>query len=246
MLSRKFRGAYTFKPTFTSYTGSKYRFLTEHYEPLVKKFVRGKLNGDKNIFDSEEESTLFYLGIEEIEGYIYNGFFYFVKSDSGKDNVAKIISSIYYRLTKFFGSEENARDEVKGDILDLAKDSVFYALGIDRFNNRNFVWDYDQTERTFIKHTFDNVFKVIVLEYMKTKAELLDIGLTIEVEEDISNTGDSLNAEDILKKSGLDHLIPVHVKEDILEYLNGQNFEGERMEMIKKYLEKVYEAINKS
>jgi len=233
MLSRKLKNKYTYIKTFTSSTGSKYKFLTETYEKYIVDFIKRKEQKQKIIFEKEEDSILFYVGIEEIEIYVYNSFFFFIKENSKTDNSVKIISAIYYRLSQFYGSDTNARHEISANVKELAERAVFYSLGIESYKERSFKWD--TVSKTFIKHTLDNVFKPLLLEYMKTEAELLNSHKEAYIEENI------LKAEDIINNSGLNKIIPNNVQEDIIDFLNGKNFDDKKTEMLKKYLKKIHQ-----
>jgi len=243
MLSRKLKSKYSFIPSFTEGTGSKYKFLTETYQDIIKQFIHAKQIESEEIFKSEDDSALFYIGIEEIQNYIFNGFFYMIRDKSKKDNLTIIISSIYYRFTKVYGSEDNARNEIESDIRDIAERSIFYALGIDTYKNRSFRWIFEESEKTFIKHSFDNVFKTLVFDYMKTKSELLTQSNIVE-DLDIFEDCVELKAEEIIEKSGLKNLIPGHIQEEIIDYLNGVNLKLDRMDEINKYLVKIYERLS--
>lgn len=237
--------SYNYIPSYIFKTGSKYKQLTDSYQEIFEKYSE-----DNKSLDSKEKE-LFFLGIKHCSEYLLAGFFYSVKEDfDSKTNQEKIISAIYYRLTKLYGTESELRDKITETLLDLAESSFYYSLGVDNYKNRSsFIWDKKNSKfKNIIKHTSEVVFKSLVFDFMKEKSEI--INLTSESNElnidqkDIEPISSELSGEQMILKSGLKRNIPPEIQTKICLYLdeNEDKYEPE----IKKYLEVIYKKLKES
>lgn len=224
---------YKYKPSSHILEGSKYYNLTQRYTPYIEQFIKGNLDND-----NKEE---LFKGLTLISNYIYNGFFFFIKESTDKKlNYEKIIISIYYRLL----SLGDTYVDINSDIKDLSEKAVFLSIGIESFNKKNFLWiNNESLYDNFIKHTTEKVFKPLLFEYLKEKSTMLDsvtLESTLVVEDPLAT--EELTATDIINKSGLSDMIPLNIKDLIIDYLDNGTISS--LEKIKPYLTKIYNEMN--
>lgn len=237
---------YNYVPSYIFKTGSKYSQLTEEYQGIFKRYIK-----DKNSLNDKEYELLF-LGIKHIAEYIYYGFFYSVKENyDSKTNQEKVISAIYYRLSKFYGSEDLVKSKFKEQLFDLAESSLFYSMGMEKFKKRSsFFWKEEESfHKNIIKHSSEVVFKSLVFDFMKEQAQIMDSASSSN--EDLSHNPHSnssaipsvLSGEEMIEKSGLEKFMPKEIKIKIIEYLD--EGEDKYLKDIQSYLEKIYSSLRK-
>lgn len=237
---------YQYKPSWICKTGSKYKLLTEEYQDIFKEYI---LKKDKN-------EKLFF-GIKEISTYIANSFFYIIEENyDQKTNQEKVISAIYFKMSKIYGSSNNFKEEIKNRVEDLAELAVLYSLGMER-STRDFMWNplgriakekksdiknviqKDLSEvvffTNFIRHCLDIVFKSLIYDLMKEYSEMVNMSFSMKdmfIEEEIKS------ASELIELSNISWSIPVEIKEKIRIYLD----EGEKKHLkeIQPYLELIY------
>jgi hypothetical protein len=223
------KNKYTYLPSYIFKTGSKYKQLTDEYEDIFREYIK----------DNTKKDGLFF-GVAHVAEYIAEGFFFSVKENyDSKTNQEKIISAIYYRLTKIF-KDGNFQEKLRERIFDLAEESIFYALGIDSYKNReSYLWTDDSFYKNFIKHVSEVVFKSLSHDYLQTLMESIDNN---SHEEDVIEDYSS-SAEDLLKESGIEWSIPAEIREMIIDYL--KYGDDSNMKLIQKYLVLIYASLEK-
>lgn len=150
-----------FNFTYVSKTGSKYKALTDAYQETLRNKIRNEI---------------FYYAIKDITTYIFNSFEYSLYLKN-KSQLEKISHAIFFRYCKFLGVPIDT-SEIREDLLSLSERSIYLALGLETYNERNFVW----TEGSFINHTIKKVFNVLVLEFMREKEALMNLNLQLDYE----------------------------------------------------------------
>ena len=218
------KGIYLFQ------TFSKYRELKLKYQPIMQKVLIQ--NGTK--FLEEKEKELFFEGMGEIVKYIKNSFLYTVRNDyPSKSNVEKIISAIFFRYSRYAGGFDHAYKEIEDVLERLAEQSFFFALGLERYKNRNFKWRPETIgQGNFIKYCTKHVFNELVLNFMREKEqEIENSTITVNEEEKI----DSLLSLLEKKKSS----IPERTYIDIYKYLTGEKEEYTKDSL--PYMKRLYE-----
>lgn len=223
------KNKYTYLPSYIFKTGSKYKQLTDEYENIFREYIK----------DNSKKDGLF-IGISHVSDYIAEGFFFSVRENyDSKSNQEKIISAIYYRLTKIF-KNDNFQEKLRERIFDLAEEAIFYALGIEFYKNReSYLWTEDSFYKNFIKHVSEVVFKSLSHDYLQILMESINDKSNIEeIVDDYS-----FSAEDLLKESGIEWSIPTEIKEMILDYL--RYGDDTNMKLIHKYLILIYASLEK-
>lgn len=223
---------YSYIPSYRFKTGSKYKQLTDEYQNLFKEIKEEKIDIKNN--------KNFFIGVKHISDYIYQGFFYNVKQNyDSKTNLDKIITSMYSRLKSFYGTEESFNEKYSKQIYDIAENSIFYSLGIEKYKKRkSFIWTKKNGYyENFIKHTSEKVFKTLIFLFLKTEISNLEI----ELENTITENNEELSAIELIKLSDLSEFIPEEIKEKIINYL--ENEDDKNIKQIQPYLDKIYEVL---
>jgi hypothetical protein len=224
---------YTYIPSYTFKTGSKYKQLTEEYNELLKDIKEGKITPKKN--------EKFFIGMKHISDYIYNGFFYNVSQNyDSKSNFEKVITSMYLRLKKFYGI--NFENKFHKQIFDLAEISIFYSLGIEKYKNKkSFTWEKNKNGfyENFIKHTSDKVFRVLIYDFFKKEISCLNIDTNNLLL--IENKEEELSSTELIELSGYSDFIPEDIKSKIISYLESDT--KENIKEIEEYLKLIFEAL---
>lgn len=242
---------YQYKPSWIYKTGSKYKILTEEYQDIFKSYVLNE--------DIKEKEKLFF-GIKEISIYISDSFFYIVEENyDQKTNQEKVISAIFFKMSKIYGSSNNFKEEIKDKIEDLAELAVLYSLGMEK-STRDFVWNplgkiakerksdiknviqKDLSEvvffTNFIRHCLEVVFKSLVYDLMKEYSEMVNMSFNMKdifIEEEIKT------ANELIELSNVSWLMPIEIIEKVKIYLD----EGEKKHLkeIQPYLELMYSEL---
>lgn len=216
MFKRKRELKYKFKKSYISNSGTKLYSLTIEYQNIFKKVLN---NGIHNL--NEKEKIIFFKGLSELSKYISNSLKYNVFNEyDNKPMHEKILIAIFYRISKFIGSSEEAFNLFQNDFSLIAENSIYLSLGIDKKNNRNYLWDpNDLKYNNFIKHTITKVFNPLVLEFLQSKEYKLN---NIENREIVYNDEDfcDISVEDLLKNIKI--RIPKERLEKIKKYLSGE------------------------
>lgn len=136
---------------------SKYEQLTKKYQHLFLDFIRtGKF--------SDKES--FFVAIEHVSEYIASSVEHFLTREpyEQKNQRDKITTSIYQRIKAIH--KENILDTMRDDFFFLAQESVYVALGISRYKNRNYLWNPDK-HGNFIRYAMHYVFRDLLKEFFE-------------------------------------------------------------------------------
>lgn len=227
------KNKYTYLPSYIFKTGSKYKQLTDSYENIFKLYLK----------DNTKKNGLF-EGIGHIAKYISDGFFFSVRENyDSKTNQDKIISAIYYRLSKIYKSESDFKYNIENRIYDIAEESIFYALGIDVYKNRHsYLWTEDSFYKNFIKHVSEVVFQSLVFDFLQLTIESFEqISIIEEYSEDELNR--NISSEELIDNSGISWSITPEIRSMIIEYLD--HGDEKNMKLIQKYLILMYSSLQK-
>jgi len=210
---------YKYNPSFLYRDSSKYKTLTEKYEENFKNYIQ------KKTYDKE----LLYEGIKNISEYVFSSFLYGVNEKyDNKTPQEKVIYAIFFRYSSYLGSRDLCLNLIKDNLFDLAENSLFYALGMDSYKKRTFVWGF---KKTFIRHCINNVYVVLLEDYFKS------IELNLNSQEHC--TYNTNNIEELINTKN----IPEKSKENILKYLSCEIEINDLSETDMFYMEDIYQEI---
>lgn len=195
-----------FNFTYVSKTGSKYKALTDAYQETLRK---------------KTKDEVFYYAIKDISLYIANSFEYSLYQKN-KSQIEKISHAIFFRYCKFLGISINV-SEIEEELLSISERSIYLALGLESYNNRDFIW----TEGTFINHTIKKVFNILILEFMREKEALMNLDVPLEYEHYLDSFLDGT-------------IIPNNIKAKLQSYLNDEISVNELNRNDILYLKKAY------
>jgi hypothetical protein len=245
-------------------THKTYHKLIEMYEPIIKKFIK---NDSKIELLNEEEKSFLFQAIKDITNYITNGFLYlFNISKKPLDQREKVLLSIYskiiYLKTSFKNYNlDNPNDYVSINLIieslneqikDKIEFSIFCAIGLENYNKRSFLWDFEKQKKYnfiyFVKH---RVAAIILELFLKSELESLTLTLNsknnnffmgkVLSESLIRDTQTPeqnlsiLTGKDLLEKSGYKWVISEEYHQDIIDFLDGKISEKELMIPISKF-----------
>jgi len=212
---------YSYEPSYLYEKKNTYKQLTNDYDKCLISFIEKK----------EYDKELFFKAINDMKLYI-NASFYFgiYQKYDHKTPIEKIVYAIFYRYTKIVGSVELAKREIENNILDLAENSIYYSLNIEKYKKRNFKWNQ---EKTFLKHTIKSVFFVLLLDFFKKKEYEFNYEFESYKQENEYN-----NIFEILDRN---KKIPKLVKIKLKSYLENELEFHKLNDYDIKYLEKIYE-----
>ena len=230
---------YKYKPSYIVKEGSRYAHLNKTYHKLFEKYIasKGKLTEDENL-------TL-WNGILELSNYVVNSFYFLIFNDySSKTNRDRVISAMYYRLSKAFG-DDYIEGNLKESISSLAENSVLMSLGMMQYKkNLAFKWSSSSKFPSIIKHTIEVVFKALVFDYLSQEVESVNASVDLYDIEAGEYTTEDKTAEELVELSGV--TIPSIIKGLVIEFLDGGELSEKEMKNISPYLDLIGKNLRKN
>ena len=233
-------GKYRFIPSIHTVEGTKYTYLVKEYHEIFEKTI---LLGQKEL--SDQEKIKLWNGIIQVSEYIALGFKYIIRTNYDKKTPkGKAVTAMFLRMCALFGSDEYY-EKIESSLSDLAQNSILYSLGMDSYkNNKAFIWNKIKPNAytTVIKHATEVVFMQLCFDFLSTEVQAIDT--IAESPEDFIEIGiqDSLSAEEMIEKAGLNKRMPSAIEKAIINYLD--HGETEDLRAIQPYLDIIYKRLH--
>ena len=229
---------FDYKPSPKYQKKSRYRELTERFEPVFLRYI------EEGYSDSE-----LYQAVEEVREYMVSGLAASkVESYARKSKNQQAIIALLRRVERFYDVKlTDTGSFLYDDIKNIAEESIYDAIGLGQGAGKKKKWNRAMGVSNFIKYVTSNIFIWNVLEYLREKEAVMDSKKTNhalileESDEDLCSPAisDSLM---LIKKSGAYEFIPPEALQKIIEYLDGDR---EETKEISVFLGMIYSGLQK-